>query len=64
MRPAPHVVWFKDIRKADIPLVGGKGANLGEMTHAGIPVPNGFCVGKSKLFRSTEAVKTGTAPLA
>ncbi len=41
---APHVVWFKDIGKADIPLVGGKGANLGEMTQADIPVPNGFCV--------------------
>jgi pyruvate, water dikinase len=41
---APHVVWFKDITKKDIPLVGGKGANLGEMTQAGIPVPNGFCV--------------------
>ncbi len=41
---APHVVWFKDIGKNDIPLVGGKGANLGEMTQAGIPVPNGFCV--------------------
>jgi pyruvate,water dikinase len=42
--PAPHVVWFKDIGKKDIPLVGGKGANLGEMTQADIPVPNGFCV--------------------
>lgn len=41
---APHIAWFKDIRKKDLPLVGGKGANLGEMTHAGIPVPDGFCV--------------------
>ncbi len=42
--PAQHVAWFKDIGKKDLPLVGGKGANLGEMYEAGIPVPNGFCV--------------------
>jgi pyruvate,water dikinase len=48
--PAPHVVWFKDIGKKDIPLVGGKGANLGEMTSAGIPVPNGFCVSAPAYF--------------
>ncbi|MBL1437016.1 MAG: phosphoenolpyruvate synthase [Rhodobacteraceae bacterium] len=35
---------FEDIRKNDIALVGGKGANLGEMTGAGFPVPPGFCV--------------------
>ena len=39
-----YVVWFKDVDKEDIPLVGGKGANLGEMTQAGFPVPNGFIV--------------------
>lgn len=42
--PLPYTVWFKDISKKDLPLVGGKGANLGEMYGAGIPVPNGFCV--------------------
>ncbi|MBI4034837.1 MAG: phosphoenolpyruvate synthase [Candidatus Chisholmbacteria bacterium] len=40
----PYVVWFKDVDKSDIALVGGKGANLGEMTRAGFPVPNGFIV--------------------
>jgi pyruvate,water dikinase len=39
-----RVVWFKDVDKHDIGLVGGKGANLGEMTHAKFPVPNGFVV--------------------
>jgi pyruvate,water dikinase len=39
-----QVLWFKDIRKTDIPLVGGKGANLGEMVNADIPVPYGFVV--------------------
>ncbi len=38
------IVWFKEVTKQDIPLVGGKGANLGEMTNAGIPVPPGFIV--------------------
>ena len=33
------VVWFEEVTREDIPLVGGKGANLGEMTNAGIPVP-------------------------
>ncbi len=38
------VVWFKEVTKNDIPLVGGKGANLGEMTRAKIPLPPGFIV--------------------
>lgn len=29
---------------SDLPLVGGKGANLGELIGAGLPVPEGFCV--------------------
>ena len=36
------IAWFEEITKGDIPLVGGKGANLGEMYHAQIPVPPGF----------------------
>lgn len=40
----PLVAFFKDIDKHDLPLVGGKGANLGEMTQAGFPVPNGFAL--------------------
>ena len=38
------VVWFSEVTKGDIPTVGGKGANLGEMTNANIPVPPGFIV--------------------
>jgi pyruvate,water dikinase len=38
------VVWFADVSIADVPLVGGKGANLGELTRAGFPVPRGFVV--------------------
>lgn len=39
-----QILWFEQVTKRDISLVGGKGANLGEMYRAGIPVPNGFCV--------------------
>lgn len=38
------IFWFNEITKNDIPIAGGKGANLGEMTNAGIPVPPGFIV--------------------
>jgi len=35
---------FRDLSKSDVGLAGGKGASLGEMTQAGIPVPPGFVV--------------------
>lgn len=35
---------FKKLNKGDAHLAGGKGASLGEMTQAGIPVPEGFVV--------------------
>lgn len=41
---AHHIAWFSEIRKEDVPLVGGKGANLGEIVNAGFPVPNGFVI--------------------
>ena len=41
---AELVVWFENLRRTDIPLVGGKNANLGEMLSVGIPVPQGFAV--------------------
>ncbi len=44
------VVWFKDVDREDIGIVGGKGANLGEMTKAGFPVPNGFIVTAQAYF--------------
>jgi len=39
-----YIVWFKDLNKDSIPVAGGKGANLGEMVNAGLPVPGGFVV--------------------
>ena len=38
------IAWFAEVGKEDIGLAGGKGANLGEMTRARIPVPPGFIV--------------------
>ena len=43
-KTAEAIVWFNQVNKEDIPIVGGKGANLGEMTAASIPVPPGFIV--------------------
>lgn len=39
-----YTVWFEDCKKEDIPVVGGKCANLGELTRMGIRVPQGFAV--------------------
>jgi pyruvate,water dikinase len=45
---AMYVRWFSDIGLADVPLVGGKNASLGEMyrhlSGAGVRVPNGFAI--------------------
>ena len=38
------VIWFENLRKTDIPSVGGKNANLGEMINVGIPIPPGFAI--------------------
>ncbi len=35
---------FKDIDAGSLGLAGGKGANLGEMTKAGFPIPPGFII--------------------
>jgi pyruvate,water dikinase len=39
-----YVKKFEELGKSDIGIAGGKGANLGELTQAGIPVPPGFVV--------------------
>ena len=45
------VVWFSEVGRDDLGLVGGKGANLGELTRASIPVPPGFVVTADTYFR-------------
>ena len=37
-----YIFSFPELKKDDIQAAGGKGANLGEMTTAGFPVPAGF----------------------
>jgi phosphoenolpyruvate synthase/pyruvate phosphate dikinase len=36
---------FTELSRADVFFAGGKGANLGELTAAGFPVPPGFVIG-------------------
>jgi pyruvate,water dikinase len=40
----PYTLSFGEVTATRLPEVGGKGANLGELTRAGFPVPPGFCV--------------------
>ena len=42
-----YIKRFNEVGRNDIPIVGGKGANLGEMTQMGLDVPPGFCVTSS-----------------
>jgi pyruvate,water dikinase len=55
-----YILWFEEIRKTDIPLVGGKNASLGEMTNAKIPVPPGFAITAHAYEHFI--TKTGIAP--
>lgn len=48
------VAWFADLSKADVPRVGGKGANLGELTTAGLPVPSGFVLTAEAYLQAME----------
>ncbi len=43
-RTTDTVVSLDQITKADVEIAGGKGANLGELIQAGLPVPPGFVV--------------------
>lgn len=57
MKEMPNVLWLEEIKKEDIPSVGGKGASLGEMTSIGLPVPKAFVV-TAQAFRKF-LVETG-----
>jgi rifampicin phosphotransferase len=39
-----YVLFFEQVDRSCLPYVGGKGANLGELSKAGFPVPGGFCI--------------------
>ena len=46
---------FEEGRAEDKALLGGKGANLAEMTHLGLPVPEGFTITTQSCLRYLEA---------
>ncbi|MCJ7741018.1 phosphoenolpyruvate synthase [Candidatus Microgenomates bacterium] len=52
-----NIVWFDEIDHDDIGMVGGKGANLGEMLKSGIPVPFGFVVTSYAYFNFLEVTQ-------
>ena len=50
--PEKLVLWFDEICKEDVAVVGGKSASLGEMTsRTGVPVPYGFAT-TAQAYRS------------
>lgn len=48
------ILWLDQLSKEDIPRVGGKGANLGELFQAGFPVPRAFCITASSYKKQLE----------
>ncbi len=48
------ILWFDEVTKRDMSLAGGKGANLGEMVQAKLPVPAGFIVTATTYFEFLE----------
>ncbi len=52
-----NLVWFDEVDKNDIGLVGGKGANLGEMVNVNLPIPYGFVVTSNAYFNFIKTAK-------
>lgn len=52
------VVWFESLSREDTATAGGKGANLGELTKAGLPVPRGFVVTAVAFHASMESIRS------
>lgn len=53
--PEQHILWFDALSRTSTPIAGGKGANLGEMTRAGLPVPPGFVITASAFLAALDA---------
>ena len=53
-RGSEFVAWFADLGLADVARVGGKGANLGELTRAALPVPPGFVLTSQAFIAALE----------
>ncbi|MBE3202752.1 phosphoenolpyruvate synthase [Frankia sp. CH37] len=52
------IAWFEEIGADDVGQVGGKGANLGELTRAGLPVPPGFVITAAAYLDVVDAART------
>ena len=50
-----NIYWFSEISKGSLAIAGGKGANLGEMANAGLPIPLGFIVSSASYFAFIKA---------
>jgi pyruvate, water dikinase len=50
-----YIAWFEELSRNSIANAGGKGANLGEMTRAGLPVPPGFVVTTDAFLSTLDA---------
>jgi pyruvate,water dikinase len=61
MADARFAIPFPELRADQVELVGGKCANLGELTAAGFPVPPGFAVTTTAYERDDIAAAVGEA---
>lgn len=59
MAPAGLVCSLRAIGAADRPVAGGKGASLGELHRAGLPVPPGFVVSVQAFRRAMQDADPG-----
>ncbi len=59
-----YILWLNDLDRTLVPIAAGKGANLGEMARAGIPVPPGFVVTVDAWDRFVEEAGLQTGSLA
>lgn len=50
-----YIQMLTELDQNDLPLAGGKGANLGALTKAGLPVPPGFCITTRAYLHFVEA---------
>ncbi|WP_223637804.1 phosphoenolpyruvate synthase [Corallococcus sp. EGB] len=51
------ILWFDALSREDGAQAGGKGANLGELTRAGLPVPPGFVITAAAFHQAMEPVQ-------
>src|ERR1700733_2037071 len=54
---ARHTRGLEELRARDADRFGGKSASLGELLHAGIPVPSGFAISTSAGEELTDALR-------